>query len=424
MYVLALALLLPTGAADTVTPSTNWPQWRGPNGDSVATTPNLPTRWSKTENIVWQITPPGWGNSTPIIWKDAIFLTAQQDDKLLLLRLDRETGKTLWSREVGKGQPRRQGKVGNGRYHDEHNMASPSPVTDGQHVWVHFGSGDLACYDFAGEKKWAVNLAERYGKYTIWWGHANSPVLLGDLLVSVCMQDPKDGGRSYVVAQDKRTGQEKWLVERSTGAENEPADSYTTPLIHQHKGRTELIVFGGNVLNAYDPATGKELWRCAAFNGNRVISGPTLANDTVYAVQGMRGPLVAVRVGGSGDVTESHVRWKYEGSTPDSPSPVVANGLVFLATNVGVAVCIDAATGQEVWKERLGKGFRATPLVVGDKVYFFDKEGKTTMVAAARAFKVLGKAELGEEIVASPAVSGEDLFIRTREHLYRIKGDR
>jgi outer membrane protein assembly factor BamB len=422
MPVLALGLLL---AFPTKTPAPEdvWPQWRGPNGDSVAPGPALPTRWSKTENIRWKSPLPGWGNSTPAIWRDAIFVTTQvDDDRLLLLRVDRTTGKIAWQREVGRGTPRRQGLVGNGRFHDEQNMASPSPVTDGRHVWVHFGNGDLACYNFAGEKVWAFNMAQRYGAYTIWWGHANSPLLVGDLLVSVCIQDPKDGGKSYVVAHDQETGKERWLVKRETGATLEPADSYTTPILYRHDGRTELIVFGGNVLDAYDPATGKKLWYCNVFQGNRVISGPTLAGDTVYAVEGMRGPLFAVKAGGKGDVTATHVRWKFAGTTPDAPSPAVANGLVFLATNPGVALCLDAATGKQLWKERLGEGFRASPLVSAGKIYFFSKEGKATIIEASREFRVVGQADLDEEVVASPAVAAGDLFIRTRENLYRIGG--
>lgn len=419
MHLLPFALLLLAGLAD-VPPEEVWPQWRGPTGDSIAPGKGLPVHWSATENVTWKVPLPGWGNSTPAIWRDAIFVTTQDDDRLALLKLNAKTGKIDWQREVGRGTPRRSGPVGNNRFHEENNMASPSPVTDGKHVWVHFGTGVLACYDFAGERVWSLNMTERYGPYTIWWGHANSPVLFRDLLISICIQDPKGGGQSYVVAHDKLTGQERWLVKRDTGATSEPADAYTTPLLYNHDGRTELIVFGGNVLDAYDPATGKRLWHCAPFRGNRVISGPTIAHDTVFAIQGMRGPLFAIRAGGSGDVTATHVRWKYEGGTPDAPTPLVANGLVFLATNTGVALCLDAATGRELWKERLGQGFRASPLAAGGKVYFFSKEGKAAIVDAVRQFKVIARADLGEEIVASPAAAAGDLFVRTRGHIYRI----
>jgi outer membrane protein assembly factor BamB len=415
--VLTLSIL---AAADSAAPTDIWPQWRGPTGDSVAPE-RLPTEWGKDKNVIWKTPLPGWGNSTPAIWRDAIFVTTQKEDRLLLLlRLDRKTGKIAWQREVGRGMPRRQGPVGEGRFHDEQNMASPSPVTDGKHVWAHFGNGDLACYDFSGERKWSRNMKKELGSYSIWWGHANSPVLIGDLLISACMQDPEGGGQSYIVAHDKNTGKQRWLEKRDTGAVKEPADSYTTPLLYRHDGRTELIVFGGNVLDGYEPATGKRLWHCHVFTGNRVISGPTLAGGTVYAVEGMRGPLFAVRAGGAGDVTANNVLWKYAAATPDAACPAVANGLVFLATNYGVAVCVDAANGRELWKKRLADAFRASPLVSDGKVYFFAKDGKATIVEASRECQVVSRPELDEEIMASPAAARGDLFIRTKMHLFRI----
>jgi outer membrane protein assembly factor BamB len=422
MHALAFMLLL--GGPPESMPPDVWPTWRGPTHDSVYPSANLPSHWSTTENVVWKTRLPGKGNSTPAIWKDAIFVTAQDQSRLVLLRIDRASGKIVWQREVGQGTPRVTGPPGPNRFHDENNMASPSPVTDGKHVWAHFGNGDLVCYDFAGERVWAINLPERYGLYTIWWGHANTPCLVDNLLISVCMQDPKGGGHSYVVAHDKLTGKERWHVKRDMGATLEPADSYTTPVPIRQDGKVAVAVFGANVLDAYEPATGKQLWQCRAFKGNRVISGPTLAGDTIYAIEGMKGPLFAVRIGGSGDVTDSHVRWKYIGATPDAASPVAVNGLVYLATNDGVAICVDAVSGKQVWKERFGTAFRATPLVAGttadSRVYFFGKDGKTTIVAGGRVLHVIGEGDLGEDTIASPAVAGDNLFLRTREHLYRI----
>lgn len=424
MLALTISLLLVAAQADTVSPTEIWPQWRGPTADSVAPGKGLPTQWSQTENLRWKTPIPGWGVSTPAIWKNAVFVTTQVHDKnMVVLRFDAETGKIVWQHDVGAAMPRRQGDKGNLRFMAESNMATPSPVTDGKHVWFHFSNGDLLCYDFAGKKIWAVNLIERYGPYSIWWGHANSPVLVGDLLICTCSQDPKLGGKSYVVAFDKLTGKEKWYTSRDTGASGEPGDSYTTPLLFKNNNRTELIVFGGNVLDAYEPTTGKRLWHCDAFKGNRVISGPTLIGDTVYAVQGMKGPLFAIRAGGSGDVTDTNVRWKYASkATPDAASPVFANGLVFMINNTDFAICVDAQNGQEVWKERLGGEFRATPLVADGKIYFFGKDGAATIVEASREFKVLSRASLDEEVIASPAVAHGSLFIRTKEHLYRIGG--
>lgn len=424
MLATTFSLLLLAAQADAVSPTEIWPQWRGPTANSIAPGKGLPTKWSQTENVRWKAQLPGWGDSTPAIWKDAIFMTTQVNDRdMFVLRVDAATGRIVWLHEVGEAIPRRKGDKGNLRFMAESNMATPSPVTDGQHVWFHFSNGDLMCYDFAGKKIWSANLIERYGPYSIWWGHSNSPVLVGDLIICNCSQDPKLGGKSYVVAFDKMTGKEKWYVNRDTGASGEPADSYTTPLLFKNNDRTELLVFGGNVLDAYEPTTGKRLWHCDAFKGNRVISGPTLIGGTVYAVQGMKGPLFAIKAGGVGDVTTSHVQWKYTGKvTPDAASPVFANGLVFLINNSDLAICVDAQTGAEVWKERLGGDFRATPLVSEGKVYFFGKDGTATIVEASREFKELSRCPLGEELIASPAVAHGSLFIRTKEHLYRIGG--
>jgi len=421
MHAFALSIALLIGQTDKVAPGDVWPQWRGPTADSVAVTKGLPLKWSKTENIAWKTPLPGWGTSTPAIWGDTIFVTTQDEERLLLLRIETSTGKIQWEREVGRGVPRRKAPLGNLRFHDEHNMASPSPTTDGKHVWVHFGNGDLACYNFAGDKIWDANFAKSYGVLSIWWGRANSPVIVGDLLISVCMQDPLLKGQSYVVAHEKLTGKQKWFTERVTGATGEPADAYTTPLVFDNKGSTEIIVFGGNVLDAYDPATGKKLWQAKPFTGNRVISGPTLIGDTVYAVQGMKGPLFSVKAGGNGDVTKTNVNWKYTGTTPDAACPVFANGLVFLATNPGIALCIDAKDGKEVWKERLADAFRSTPLVAGNHIYFFAKDGKATIVEADRTLKTVGQGDLGEDLMASPAAAHGCLFIRTKGHLFRIR---
>jgi outer membrane protein assembly factor BamB len=174
-------------------------------------------------------------------------------------------------------------------------------------------------------------------------------------------------------------------------------------------------------VDAYDPLTGKRMWLCKPFTGDRVISGPTLAQDTIYAIQGMKGPLFAIKAGGVDDTTLTNVRWKYGNkTTPDAASPVIANGLVFLANNDGVATCVDADTGKEVWKERLAERFRATPLVADGKIYFFGKEGKAIIVDASRDFNAVGRADLGEDLMASPAAAHASLFIRTKQHLYRI----
>jgi len=267
----------------------------------------------------------------------------------------------------------------------------------------------------------SFNFTKEYGVYSIWHGHSNSPVLFGDLILSVCIQDPVGGGQSYVCAHEKLTGKEKWFVKRDYGAKNEPGDSYTTPLLLTQNGKTEMIVFGANVLDAYDPATGKLLWLSKPFTGNRVISGPTLAGDMIYAVEGMKGPVFAVKAGGEGDVTKSSVKWKVKpGVMPDAASPVVVNGLVFLVNNDGFAFCLDAKDGKEQWKQRFDMQGRPTPLVAGDKVYFLFRNGTTVVVEASREYKMVAESALAEDVIASPAAAGGLLFLRTHRHLWCI----
>ncbi len=278
----------------------NWPQWRGPDGDGVSRETDLPIVWNESLHVRWEIPLPEWGNSTPAIWKESIFLTAQvNNDKLLLLKIDKATGHVLWTRQVGAGAcPQRpvRGKSDDERrrqfFEQSHNFASPSPVTDGRRVVVHFGNGDLAAYDFAGNRLWYRNLQKDYGDYTIWWGHANSPVLCGDLVISICIQDscadlPGKPSPSYVVAHDVRNGHERWKMMRMTSATRESCDSYVTPILWHNGDRLELVVLGGRMLDAYDPATGKVYWQLPGLIGNRTITGAVAGDGMIFATQGI-----------------------------------------------------------------------------------------------------------------------------------------
>ncbi len=424
-----LALTLPVLIA-----AENWPQWRGPDGNSFSTATGLPLKWSKESGIVWTCPLPGPGTSTPAIWGDAIFVTAQQDANLLLVKISKSTGKIDWTRNVGTGTVVRStpknpktGKASRGqqKFHQLHNLASPSPVTDGQRVFVHFGNGDLAAYDFAGEQLWRHDLQKEHGIYTIWWGHANSPVLYQDLVISVCMQDSLsdlDGPRgvSYLVAHDQKTGQLRWKTLRQTRADAEQCDSYTTPIFRKTKAGTEMIVMGGNQLDAYDPATGKQLWFLPGLVGGRTITGPTLGNGLVYCTQGMRGPLLAVKPGGQGELPQSRIVWQTQENTPDSSCPVVSNDLLFFIADNGIARCLDAKTGEPKWKERLPGDYKASPLAGDGRIYFLSKEGQCSVVAASAQFQLLARNSIDDVTIASPAVSGHRLYLRGQKALYCI----
>lgn len=424
-FFVACVLLL---AGQGMAAADHWPQWRGPAGTSVCLEKNLPLRWSETEGLSWKCSLPGEGSSTPCVWGDAVFLTCQQDDKLLFLRINKADGKIAWTQEVGKSSPRRgSAKRREHTFHRLHNMASPSPATDGQVVVVHFGNGDLAAYDFAGKKLWQRNLQNDHGPYTIWWGHANSPVLYKDLVISVCMQDSlddleKQASPSYLVAHDKRTGEQMWKTPRMTGVHAEDCDSYTTPIFRPTPDGVEMIVMGANQIDAYDPATGKQLWYLPGLQGSRTITGPTLAHDMVFSTEGKRGAMVAVKLGGKGKLGLDAIAWKHPQSTPDTPCPVVWQDLIFWVTDDGFASCHDARTGTPKWKERLQGDYKPSPLAADGKIYFWSTKGKCTIVAASPKFEILAENQLADESTASPAVSDGKIFVHGKKSLYCIGG--
>lgn len=419
-----------TGCA--VSPGYNWPQWRGPDGNSLSVETRLPTQWGENRNVVWKREIPGWGRSTPTIWGDAIFLTTHHEEDLLLLRIDKRTGEVVWKRQVGHGEvsgldpylktdDSRRRQV----FHRSHNLATPSPVTDGERVVVHFGNGDLASYTFDGKREWHRNLQEDHGTYTIWWGHANSPVLFESLVISVCIQDSLedlDGepSESYVVAHDKRTGAERWRTLRMTGATAEPCDAYTTPVLYRGEDGWEVIVWGGTQLDAYDPRSGEQLWYLKDLGGNRTITGPTVANGLVYVTLGMKGALLAVKLGDRGTLSSGAIVWKHEKGTPDSPCQAVWRDRLFMVNNTGIATCLDAKTGAQHWTERLGREYRSSPLVAAGHAYFLSTEGDCAVVKASPEFRLVSRNTLEDEFLASPAVSDGQIFLRGKSALYCV----
>ena len=404
----------------------NWPQWRGPNGDSVSKETGLPINWGENSNLLWKTQLPPWGNSTPVIWGDAIFLTSHQDDKLLVLKINKTNGKIEWTHEVGQGTAKREGDKREQKFHKLHNLASPSAVTDGNKVVFHFGSGNLLAFDFAGNQLWKRNLAEDYGAYTIWWGHANSPVLHENLVISVCMQDSLNGVReklapSYLVAHNLENGLEMWKSMRMTGAEAEQCDSYTTPVFHGSGDARQMLVMGGNQLDAYNPKTGQQIWSLPGLIGGRTITGPTVWQNMVLLTQGQRGPLQAVRLGGQGELDKNKVvAWKDDQGTPDSCCPVVWEDLVFTVADNGIASCYDVRNGQRKWRERLKGDFKASPVDIGGRIYFLNTQGMCTVVSASPRFDKLTENQLNDETLASPSVSDRRLYIRGKNALYCI----
>jgi outer membrane protein assembly factor BamB len=397
---------------------------------------DLPVVWHEERGIVWKTPLPPWGTSSPAIWGDAIFVTSHNDqNELLLLKLEKKSGQLVWTQKVGSGEARREEGKGKGKgkgssrdkqkFHQLHNLASPSPVTDGKTVVVHFGNGDLAAYDFAGQQLWKRNLQEDYGGYTIWWGHANSPVLYKNLVISVCMQDSLADLRdkpveSYLVAYELASGQERWKVVRTTKAKAEECDAYTTPLLTALNDRQQLVVMGGNQLDAYEPATGKQLWVLEGLVGGRTVTGPTTAHGLVYATRGMKGAMIAVDSTAGGKLTNRNVVWQQEEGTPDTCTPVVWGELIFFVSDNGIARCHDAHTGQLRWTQRLKGNYKASPIAAEARVYFLNTEGLCTVISASPRFDKLLENKLNDETIASPAVSDGKIFIRGKNTLYCI----
>jgi outer membrane protein assembly factor BamB len=289
-----------------------------------------------------------------------VFLTTQHEQDLLAIRIDRRTGAIEWTQKVGESSTERGGpKREKQKFHQLHNLASPSPVTDGRTVVFHFGNGDLAAYDFAGTLRWQRNLQADYGGYTIWWGHANSPVIFDDMVISVCMQDSladiaDKPIESYLVAHDLMTGRERWRSARMTGAPAEEGDAYTTPVLVESQGQRELLVMGANQLDAYDPRTGNQLWFLPGLVGGRTVTGITPGDDMVYVTRGMRGPLLAIKLSaGRGERTADAIAWKYDKGTPDTPCTVLWGEVLFAVTDDGIARAFDATSGRLHWTQRV-----------------------------------------------------------------------
>jgi outer membrane protein assembly factor BamB len=427
LRALALLTTLTLSLAATVSAG-DWTNWRGPTFNGVAEDGNYPVKWSATENVKWSIPLPGPAGSTPVVIGDRIILTSPKDGLNAVICLDRH-GKTLWETTVG---PERPGK------HKKGSGSNPSPVTNGKLVYVYYKSGDLACLDLNGKIVWQENLQKRFSPDTLWWDLGTSPVLTDKYVVVAVMQSqenrdgPGQSGESYLAAFEQETGKVAWKVSRELGAPVEAGHSYSTPLVIHRDGREELVVLGADHATGHDAATGKELWRMGGRklnpgqNGNfRSISGPVIDSGFVIAPYARGDSLTAVRLGGSGNVTDTHIAWMEEsGAGSDVPTPVAKDGRVYIVRDKGAEViCRDVKTGDVIWSRPLEKNrlaYSSSPVLAGDKLYV-TREDSVTFVLSAKDGEVLAKNELnGEFIVATPVLVDDQILIRTFEKLYCI----
>jgi outer membrane protein assembly factor BamB len=382
----------------------NWPQWRGPNNRGISAETNVPLEWSATKNVRWKVKLEGVGVSQPIVWDDRIFLTASDgrlNDRLHVHCYARKDGKQLWHAKLFGSAPTDLYPLGG--------MAVPTPATDGKLVYVLFGTGELAALDFDGKPAWIRSLADEYGPFRNRWGLGTSPILVDDTLYVQI----DHWSQSYLLAVEARTGKNRWKADRPTSV------NWSSPLAVKVKGRTEIVTFGTNFVRSYDAEKGNELWRVDGMHF-QCIPSPVVTDDLVFACSGEN--TMAIKLDGSrGDLTKTNVLWKNRKANAFLPSPLLYKGHLYLPADRSFVTCFDAKSGSTVWKERLGNEFHASPVGAADRVYIATKEGAVKVLRAGSDFELLADNKMGETIVASPAISAGQIFLRGEKHLFCIE---
>jgi outer membrane protein assembly factor BamB len=438
MRFLAALLLAPALAAA----NDHWPQWRGPSLDGRSDSTGLPLEWSETRNVKWKAKLPSWSGATPIIWGDRIFVPSggaagdgpdaevvkkmgrvpeKESRDIHLLCVSKTDGKELW-----------RNSVSGVNYHiGKQNMASPSPVTDGDLVWWLTGTGVLTALTMDGMVAWRTDLQKSYGKFGLNWGYGASPLLYEGLVIVPVLHGMNTDEPSYLVAFEGKTGKVAWKVERPTDALQEGPDAYTTPMPMKVGDRTEIVVVGGDYFTGHDPKSGKELWRCGGLNPEkngkkdpwyRAVASPAIADDLIFGCI-KTGPFVACKGGGQGLVTSTHVAWTSATNTCDVPTPVFDGKLLYVLNDRAFMHAVEPKTGKYAYeKQRLPAGtYSASPLLADGRLYVTNESGKTTVLAAGPEFRILAENVLDEGYaLSSIAVSGKELFLRVGAHLYCI----
>jgi outer membrane protein assembly factor BamB len=397
-----LALLLVLCSPGVVL-ADDWPGWRGPNNRGISAETELPLSWSDTKNVAWKVELAGAGVSAPVVWRERIFLTSSDgrlNDRLHVWCYHRSDGRLLWHTRLFGTAPTDLYAPGG--------MAVPTPATDGKRLYVLFGTGELAALDLDGRPVWIRSLAQEYGPFRNRWGMGTSPILTPDtLLVQV-----DHWSQSYLLAVDPATGANRWKTDRP-GSVN-----WTSPLVVNVKGKDEIITFGTNFVRSYDSKSGAELWRVDGMHF-QCIPSPVVLDELLFACSGEN--TMAIRLdGGRGDLTKSHVIWKNRKATAFVPSPLLYKNYLYIPADRGFASCYDGRTGEQVWKERLGGQFHASPIAGADRVYFATKEGNVKVVRAGPSYELLADNPMGEMIVASPAISNGQIFLRGEKHLFCV----
>ncbi len=415
--MLRLSILIVTLAcgASAATRAEQWPQWRGPAQNGVSGETALPLTWSKTENITWRLALPEWSGSTPIVWNDRVFLNVAEGHDLSLWAVDRDSGALLWKKHLSAGNHKER----------KQNMSTPSPVTDGEHVWIMTGTGILKAFDFEGTEIWTRDIQKDYGRFGLNWGYGSSPLLHEDSLYVQVLHGMKTDEPSYLLRIEKTTGKTIWRVERPTQAIRESPDSYTTPALLSYGSHLEIVITGGDVVTGHDLTTGAELWRADGLNPHknasyRIVASPVVFDEVIYAPSRER-PLLALKSGGRGDITKSHIIFSFD-SGPDVPTPVSDGTYLYVVRDNGVMFCLEAKTGKEVYgRQRLPSAtYSGSPVLADGKIYVTNEDGVTAVVRAGPRFELMAANDLGEYTLSSPAISEGQVFIRTEAALYAI----
>jgi outer membrane protein assembly factor BamB len=417
LFTLSLSLLTATSASG----GENWTQFRGAGEQGHSEAKDLPTEWGEDRNIAWKTPIEGKAWSSPVGWGDRIWVTNANPEgtRLSVLCLNKKTGKKIYDQELCT--------VKDPQFcHAFNSYASPTPILEEGLVYLTFGAPYTACLKAeSGEVVWERKdfVCDHFR------GSGSSPVIYKNLLI--LHFDGAD--HQFVVAMDKKTGDTVWKTTRSVDYKDLDAagkpkrngdmrKAYGTPLIVKSEGKDVLVGAGAMALYGYDPMSGKELWRVDTIGTHSTACRPVAGHGLVFATMGFsKGLLIAVRPDGTGEVTKSHVAWKYSKAAPKKPSLLLDGDLVFMIDDAGIAACIEAKTGKEIWKERIGGNFSASPILADGKIYLFDEDGQGTVIDAARKFKIVARNELDAGCMGSPAVSGDLLIVRTKKALYGIK---
>lgn len=417
----------------------DWPQWRGPDGNGVSSEAGLPLTWSDEENIAWRARLGGQGLSSPIAFGEHVIVTSQigrgdvrpgnhptlgqggdfpeersmtgastEDVVFLVEAYHRSDGRRLWQYRL----PAESTDDSFPEVHRKTNLANPSPVTDGERVYAWFGTGQIVALDFEGKLVWEKHLGKEYGPYAITWGHSSSPTVYGDSLILLCDHEPA----SYLLALDKRTGDEKWKADRGQGLR-----SYSTPTVVPGPDGDELVVNSSERLEGYDPKTGERLWYYVEPN-RFPIHVPSYSDGVIFTSRGYRsGPYMAIRPGGRGDIVGTeHVVWRVPTGAPYVSSVVHYQGVVYLASDVGVLQAADAETGERLFQGRTGNLYTAAPIAGDGKVYFVSESGETVVLKASREFEILARNRLDGRFLASPVIANGLLLLRSDDELIAV----